>query len=60
MGTAQLAAMACRELWRATHRSPPDNLPPLFRAASKVTHLALCVLLVLVPLLGWINASSRT
>ncbi|MEM5296158.1 cytochrome b/b6 domain-containing protein [Burkholderia sp. JPY481] len=60
VGTALLAAMVLRVLWRVTHPSPPDNLPPLFRVASKVTHLALYVLLVLVPLLGWINASSRT
>jgi cytochrome b561 len=59
VGTALLAAMACRVLWRATHRPPPDNLPPLFRVASKITHLALYLLLVVVPLLGWINASSR-
>ncbi|MBC8746660.1 cytochrome b561 [Paraburkholderia sp. WC7.3g] len=59
VGTALLAAMVCRVLWRATHRPPPDNLPPLFRVASKIAHLALYLLLVLVPLLGWINASSR-
>jgi cytochrome b561 len=59
VGTALLAAMVCRVLWRATHRPPPDQLPPLLRVTSNLTHLVLYVLLVAVPLLGWINASSR-
>lgn len=59
VGTALLAAMACRVLWRATHRPPASNLSPAMRALSGVTHGALYVLLIAVPLLGWINASSR-
>jgi len=59
VGTALLAAMACRVLWRATHRPPPDALSPTMRRLSGATHVALYALLVAVPLLGWINASSR-
>lgn len=59
VGATLVAAMVCRILWRATHRPPADDLPPLFRIASGVTHFALYVLLIVVPLLGWINASSR-
>jgi cytochrome b561 len=59
VGTALLAAMACRVLWRATHRPPADDASPLMRALSGITHLALYALLIVVPLLGWINASSR-
>nr|WP_175799988.1 cytochrome b/b6 domain-containing protein [Burkholderia anthina] len=59
VGAALLAAMAARVLWRATHRPPPDDLSPVMRTLSGATHVALYVLLVAVPLLGWINASSR-
>ncbi|WP_175718896.1 cytochrome b [Burkholderia anthina] len=59
VGAALLAAMACRVLWRATHRPPPGDLSPTMRTLSGATHVALYALLVAVPLLGWINASSR-
>jgi cytochrome b561 len=59
VGTALLAAMACRVLWRATHRPPVDNLARPLRVISSLTHFALYALLVVVPVLGWINASSR-
>ncbi|WP_423380531.1 cytochrome b [Burkholderia sp. LMG 32019] len=59
VGTALLAAMACRVLWRVTHRPPASDLSAAMRALSGVTHFALYALLIAVPLLGWINASSR-
>ena len=59
VGTALLAAMACRLVWRATHRPPPDDQTPLMRAVAAITHLGLYALLFAVPVLGWINASSR-
>ncbi|CAG9259621.1 cytochrome b [Paraburkholderia unamae] len=59
VGVALLAAMACRVIWRATHRPPADAQPPLLRAVSGLTHFGLYALLVAVPVLGWINASSR-
>jgi cytochrome b561 len=59
VGTALLATMACRVIWRFGHRPPKDELSPLLRAVSSITHLALYALLIVVPLLGWINASSR-
>lgn len=59
LGAALLAAMACRIIWRTTHRPPPAGLAPVMRMASSVTHFALYALLIAVPLLGWINASSR-
>jgi cytochrome b561 len=59
VGTALLAAMACRIVWRLTHRPPANNLPPAIHAVSWITHFALYALLIVVPLLGWINASFR-
>jgi len=59
VGTALLAAMACRVLWRVSHRPPATDLVPPMRIASALAHGALYLLLVVVPVLGWINASSR-
>lgn len=59
VGTSLLAAMALRILWRATHRPPEGELAQPLRALSALTHVALYALLVAVPVLGWINASSR-
>ncbi|MDR3099210.1 MAG: cytochrome b/b6 domain-containing protein [Paraburkholderia sp.] len=59
VGAALLAAMALRILWRATHRPPAADLSRPLRAISTLTHVALYALLVAVPVLGWINASSR-
>jgi cytochrome b561 len=58
-GSALIAAMACRLIWRATHRPPPVDQTPLMRAVASLTHVGLYGLLVAVPVLGWINASSR-
>jgi cytochrome b561 len=51
--------MALRIIWRLTHRPPPDALSPILSAASRITHLLLYAALIIVPVLGWINASSR-
>ncbi|MFD1560982.1 cytochrome b [Paraburkholderia silviterrae] len=59
VGTALLAAMALRILWRATHRPPAGELSGPLRVLSSLTHGALYALLVAVPVLGCINASSR-
>ena len=59
VGTALLAAMALRIIWRATHRPPAGELSGPLRVLSSLTHGALYALLVAVPVLGWINASSR-
>ncbi|WP_186270032.1 cytochrome b [Burkholderia gladioli] len=59
VGTALLAAMALRVIWRATHRPPPVELSPAARLLSALTHGGLYLLLIAVPVLGWINASSR-
>lgn len=60
VGATLVTLMAVLVIWRLTHRPPPDDLPPLFSIVSRVTHFLLYTALVLVPLLGWINASSRS
>ncbi|WP_246291579.1 cytochrome b [Paraburkholderia fynbosensis] len=59
VGATLVAVMAIRVIWRLTHRPTPDELPPLLAVVSRITHVLLYVALMLVPLLGWINASSR-
>jgi cytochrome b561 len=61
LGTAILAVMAVRLIWRWTHPAPPlpDTVARPLRLAAHVTHVVLYALLIAIPLLGWVNASSR-
>lgn len=59
VGTLLITVVALRVVWRLLHRPAPQALSPLLAAASSVTHVALYAALLIVPLLGWINASSR-
>lgn len=59
VGTSLLAAMLCRLFWRLTHRPPAIEIARPLRILSGLTQFGLYGLLLLVPLLGWINASSR-
>jgi cytochrome b561 len=59
VGSTIVAVVAIRVIWRLTHQPGPDVLSPLLGVVSRITHFLLYVALVLVPLLGWINASSR-
>ncbi|SAL84231.1 cytochrome B561 [Caballeronia terrestris] len=58
-GATLVAVMTIRVIWRMTHWPTPDELRPLLSVVSRITHVLLYTALVLVPLLGWINASSR-
>ncbi|MGF6973668.1 cytochrome b561 [Paraburkholderia sp. JPY465] len=59
VGTSLLAVMLCRILWRLTHPAPTIEIARPLRVLSALTQLTLYGLLLIVPLLGWINASSR-
>lgn len=59
VGATIVAVIAMRVSWRLTHWPTPEELPLLFSVVSRITHALLYTALVLVPLLGWINASSR-
>ena len=59
VGSTLLAVMVVRVMWRLTHKPTPDDLPPVLSIVSRVTHFLLYAALLVVPLLGWINASSR-
>jgi cytochrome b561 len=60
-GVIILAVAIVRLVWRATHAEPKpeDGLPPWQLATARLVHWLLYVLLFVVPILGWINASWR-
>ena len=61
IGIVVLAVAIVRLAWRATHAEPaPLDGVPLWQVQSaRVLHWSLYVLLFVVPILGWINASWR-
>jgi cytochrome b561 len=60
-GLTILAVVAVRWLWRIGHRVPlaTADMPAWERPLARVTHVLLYVLLVVNPILGWMNASAR-
>ena len=61
IGIIVLAVAVVRLAWRATHGEPAplDGVPPWQVQSARVIHWLLYVLLFVVPILGWINASWR-
>jgi cytochrome b561 len=60
-GIVVLAVAIMRLGWRATHAEPAplDGIPPWQVLSARILHWLLYILLVVVPILGWINASWR-
>ena len=59
-GTLILVTMVLRVLWRLFHQPPPDVPMPRWQSlAAGATHQLLYVVLLILPLMGWANASSR-
>ncbi|NDU87914.1 MAG: cytochrome b [Ferrovum sp.] len=59
-GTLILATVILRILWRLTHAAPPEVSMPRWQVlAAQGTHKLLYLILVILPLMGWANASSR-
>ena len=61
LGIVILAVAVVRLSWRVTHGEPePDaGIPPWQTASAHVVHWLLYLLLFVLPILGWINASYR-
>ena len=61
VGATILFVMLLRLAWRLTHTppSPPADLPAPLQLLSRLTHWLLYAILIVLPVLGWINASSR-
>ncbi|HUK59898.1 MAG TPA: cytochrome b [Stellaceae bacterium] len=60
-GILILVLVMARLVWRLGHPVPliSDNVPRWQRQAAQVTHGIFYVLLMLLPLMGWANASAR-
>ncbi len=61
IGVTVLALVLVRATWRATHRPPrlPDTMPPWERAAARIMCLLLYVLMIAVPISGWLMSSAQ-
>jgi len=61
VGLTILAVMLVRLGWRLTHSVPPapSDLPRSLALLSRITHYLLYAVLIVLPLLGWANASAR-
>ncbi len=60
-GIMILAVAVVRLIWRFTHAepAPPDGVPRWQMWSARIVHWFLYLLLFVIPLLGWINASYR-
>lgn len=60
IGITVLGLVIMRILWRATHRPPamPDSYGAFERFAAHLAHGALYVLMILLPLSGWMHDSA--
>jgi len=60
-GVMILAVAIVRLIWRASHAepAPEDGLPPWQVQSARIAHWLLYVLLFVIPILGWMNASWR-
>lgn len=60
LGVVLLVVILMRVLWRLTHRTPamPGHWPPLERRIASATHGLIYVLLVVVPLSGYVRVIS--
>ncbi len=61
VGSTILLVVLLRLAWRLTHTPPPPppDLVPALQVLSRLTHWLLYAILIALPVLGWINASSR-
>jgi cytochrome b561 len=61
LGIVILAVAVVRLAWRFTHGEPEpeDGVPPWQTTSARIVHWLLYLLLFVLPLLGWINASWR-
>jgi cytochrome b561 len=50
-----------RLFWRVTHRPPalPANMPKTMQLAAHAGHLLLYVLMIAIPLSGWLMSSAK-
>jgi cytochrome b561 len=61
IGVVVLALALLRLIWRQINPPPPlpPEMPAVLRVAAQVTHRALYLLLIAVPILGWLMSTAR-
>ncbi|HET7673927.1 MAG TPA: cytochrome b, partial [Gammaproteobacteria bacterium] len=61
IGVLIIGVIVVRLIWRTVHNAPAPEagIPPWQTRSASVIHWLLYLLLVIVPMLGWINASYR-
>jgi cytochrome b561 len=59
-GITIFVLVALRLGWRATHPAPPlpANMPAWQRMAAHASHVALYILMISIPLVGWLQSSA--
>ena len=60
-GVTAFLLLAFRLLWRVTHRPPalPESMPKLMQFAAHAGHLMLYLLMIAIPLSGWLMSSAK-
>lgn len=60
-GVSVFAMVWLRLVWRVTHRPPamPDNMSALMQWAAHAGHFLLYVLMIAIPLSGWLMSSAK-
>jgi cytochrome b561 len=60
MGVTIFGLVLVRILWRLTHAAPalPTSMPALMVKLAKLVHLAIYVLMFVIPITGWLFSSA--
>ena len=60
-GVTAFALAWLRLAWRITHRPPalPESMPKIMQIAAHAGHLALYLLMIAIPLSGWLMSSAK-
>jgi cytochrome b561 len=60
-GITAFSLLLVRLAWRATHRPPalPDSMPKLMQLAAHGGHFALYLLMIAIPISGWLMSSAK-
>ena len=60
-GVTAFLLVFVRLAWRATHRPPalPDSMPKMMQWAAHAGHALLYVLMIAIPLSGWLMSSAK-
>ena len=61
LGITVFVLIVIRATWRLTHRPPPlpESTPPMQRLAAGVTHTTLYLILIALPVAGYLSLAAR-